>query len=637
MKAEKALANKIQRITRSAKDTEVPAFMGNLSGTVKADNNNNVYVTLLNGQVETVKNNTVPAVPMLPIIIGSKAGSNVTEVLRMRNVYDYPPYVSIPNHFEKNHSEFGVDPARITAGQFFPGLAFPIAETMTVRFYGFVYYLDGYHIIDNQVIDLSGEVPVAAGANMVLVEVDSSGVVSFRAGITKDSRELLTYEDIPLISATKAPLFAVSVYFGQTQIIKSRTYTDIYDLRFAGVSTGGISTIVEWADILSVPSEFNPDTDVTDLLYPRKWIKNIAPTVNDDDVAGYSKSDVWVDQANEAIYICLNNATGAAAWWQVPAGSGDALFYVDGTLAVIATSACNVIVFTKPTNIPDWSFYIEDKGSAGTTTLDIHYVGGASIFTTQANRPSVAYDAAENLVVAVPDITDFVAGDVLELHIDAIATGAKSAVVAGRVSSTGAGGSGFNLNVEQSGGTPSVDNIGKIVFDGAEVTDDTGGQVTVKNVVVSVTTLQTRTQGTYTTPTSGDGIEITPLNIVLTPRKAGNKIILEWVVNYEAHEDDVFIVTRNGTRLANTTDGSNNRYAGIAAVPYDVDKASTMNTTVVKIIDESSLDIETTYALLVRSSHGTTHTFYLNRTVSSAGADQYETGLSVGTAMEINT
>jgi len=155
---------------------------------------------------------------------------------------------------------------------------------------------------------------------------------------------------------------------------------------------------------------------------------------------------------------------------------------------------------------------------------------------------------------------------------------------------------------------------------------------TVANVVM----VQTREQATYSAPTTGNGTVITPLNLVITPKKAGNRIILEWIVNGEMAFNVVYIVTRNGILLAETTNATNNRWACITAQPYDTDNHSTPDNAVVKIIDMNSLDVETTYELRVRSSHNiNAYTLYLNRTVDSAGQDCWEACLSVGTATEI--
>jgi hypothetical protein len=153
--------------------------------------------------------------------------------------------------------------------------------------------------------------------------------------------------------------------------------------------------------------------------------------------------------------------------------------------------------------------------------------------------------------------------------------------------------------------------------------------------VADIAHVQTRTQNTYSAPTSGDGVIIAELNITMTPKKAGNKIILEWHFNGEVTYNSVWIVTRDGTKLADTTNSGNNRWAGIIATPYDNNTSSTPDNAIIRIIDENTLATATTYKLLCRSSMGTTHTVYLNRTQASTGADEKEASLSTGTATEV--
>jgi len=153
--------------------------------------------------------------------------------------------------------------------------------------------------------------------------------------------------------------------------------------------------------------------------------------------------------------------------------------------------------------------------------------------------------------------------------------------------------------------------------------------------VLQVATVQTRTIATYAAPTTGDGTEITPLTITMTPTAAGNRIVLDWIVNGECYWNTGYIVTRNGVKLTDTTDATNNRWAVITAQPYDVDSTSTPDNAVIRIIDNSSLATSSTYRIQIRSTTTTAYTLYLNRTVASAGADIYETSLSTGSATEV--
>lgn len=66
--------------------------------------------------------------------------------------------------------------------------------------------------------------------------------------------------------------------------------------------------------------------------------------------------------------------------------------------------------------------YIKTPGTSGSTIIDIHK-NGTTIFTTQANRPSVAYDDSPPKAEGVPDVTALVAGDVLTFDVDIDAGG----------------------------------------------------------------------------------------------------------------------------------------------------------------------------------------------------------------------
>lgn len=157
----------------------------------------------------------------------------------------------------------------------------------------------------------------------------------------------------------------------------------------------------------------------------------------------------------------------------------------------------------------------------------------------------------------------------------------------------------------------------------------------VQGSVVKMAMTQTRAHSSYTVLPTGDGVALTSMSLTLTPKKAGNRVVLEWIIVGEGSENVTYLVTRNGVMLAEATNASNNRWAGITPQAYDTDNSSTMDNTVVKIIDMNSLDVASTYELRVRSSNGTTYTLMLNRSMGAVGQDSYENGLSVGTATEV--
>jgi len=53
-----------------------------------------------------------------------------------------------------------------------------------------------------------------------------------------------------------------------------------------------------------------------------KWDATVAPGVGDDSADGYIVGSIWADVINKAVYVCTNNAAGAAVWVQILAASG---------------------------------------------------------------------------------------------------------------------------------------------------------------------------------------------------------------------------------------------------------------------------------------------------------------------------
>ena len=160
--------------------------------------------------------------------------------------------------------------------------------------------------------------------------------------------------------------------------------------------------------------------------------------------------------------------------------------------------------------------------------------------------------------------------------------------------------------------------------------------------------VQTRTQGIFVIPASSGsggaakvGVDITPLNVIITPQKVGNKIELKFAVfgmsnSLSSATAIGFILKRNGSNLPSTTDGSDNYYA-VNAVPFASGETATTtpSVTMVTLTDNNSLDSATTYTLAVRLTHSnsSTRNFYLNRS-ASAPASSAETGVSTTTITE---
>jgi hypothetical protein len=103
-------------------------------------------------------------------------------------------------------------------------------------------------------------------------------------------------------------------------------------------------------------------------------------------------------------------------------------FHVPGALVVTADVGG---AFISPDNRTIEAIYIYcgDAGSASTTTVDVH-LNGTTIFTTQANRPQLAWDDANGVAKSgTPDTPDLVENDILTFDIDAIGTDASDLTI----------------------------------------------------------------------------------------------------------------------------------------------------------------------------------------------------------------
>ena len=290
-------------------DLEFNAFLGNGDAVVKADDLGNVNVIDFNGNPFVVHNSRVPLIPRLPVVVGYEGTDRKRrQILRSLNVYSNSPYVDVPNHAD-SHQWFSYDPIRVSAEQFYPGLALPISGTLTVQYYGTPYYLSGVHHGSNQVIDLSPYVP-SSGAVWVTVQIDASGVISFVSSGSVASRDLLEYENIPDPSVDNKSLFAVKMYYGQTEIIKTRLDTDIIDLRFTGLVSGTSSLPPLTGNRVVVTSASGTITTDSEIMYdPTEHVLAIGDWLTPEFVGASNVMYLHGDDASAAYYSVIYSDT----------------------------------------------------------------------------------------------------------------------------------------------------------------------------------------------------------------------------------------------------------------------------------------------------------------------------------------
>jgi hypothetical protein len=160
--------------------------------------------------------------------------------------------------------------------------------------------------------------------------------------------------------------------------------------------------------------------------------------------------------------------------------------------------------------------------------------------------------------------------------------------------------------------------------------------------VIQTVTVRSDVRNTYSAPTSGIGTVITPLNLVITPKRLDSVIWLRWTIHGEAHHETMLVVHRGSTLIGYNRDRGNVRFSGILTFLYDNDYGSTPSSYTVNWFDDLSRSLESgaaatqfTYSLACRSASGAAYTLALNRPNGNTGADGNEVGVSFGWAREI--
>ena len=172
---------------------------------------------------------------------------------------------------------------------------------------------------------------------------------------------------------------------------------------------------------------------------------------------------------------------------------------------------------------------------------------------------------------------------------------------------------------------------------GNEIVFNAAHQMHHQGKVVQTITVTTSSRPTLTAINSGNGTLISSaLNLTITPYRADSWIWLRWTVAYEVNHDTVFLVQQDGSLIGFNTDLGNNRWSGILTPQYDGDYSTTPQVSTINWFVLAGSTTARTYQLCIRSSGGSNHTFALNRTISSAGTDGQENGVSHGIAREIS-
>ena len=187
----------------------------------------------------------------------------------------------------------------------------------------------------------------------------------------------------------------------------------------------------------------------------------------------------------------------------------------------------------------------------------------------------------------------------------------------------------------------SVGQLKGLTVNSNTITIPAGHKLYAPGSVVQVQKVRTEARNTYSAATSGNGTTVTDLNLTITPKFSNSLLVAQWMFNGELNHDAVILIHKDGSLITTTNEtgynatAGNSRWSGFSFSPYDTDVASTPQNMFIQYFATAGSASSMTFAPAVRSSNGTGQTFYLNRTVGSAGQDSYEVSVSTGMIWEI--
>ena len=183
--------------------------------------------------------------------------------------------------------------------------------------------------------------------------------------------------------------------------------------------------------------------------------------------------------------------------------------------------------------------------------------------------------------------------------------------------------------------------VGTISTSNPAVTFADGVQLSYPGRVVQVITCRTDTITSYYQPANSNGTTLAELNLTITPKYSSSLLLMQWMINGETGNDNVFLIHQNGSLI--TTAGyegyngnaGNQRWSGYVCMYYDRDTSSTGSNYYIQYAIPATNLNQRTYAPAVRNSGPDTSIFTLNRTYDGRGQDNYEIMVSTGMIMEI--
>lgn len=190
-------------------------------------------------------------------------------------------------------------------------------------------------------------------------------------------------------------------------------------------------------------------------------------------------------------------------------------------------------------------------------------------------------------------------------------------------------------------------NLASVTLTNAKINANaiTNTKLNFAGAVIQTRVIRFDARPSYSGPTNATtgGTRLTQLRLDITPVYSNSLIVCEWWINGEAnnHDSGWSVVTNGGNRASGTyaqfnqNVGNNSHSYLLGDTFYDQDTGSTPTCSLLTYYDVPGNTSARFYEPVYGSNDGGTRTFFINRTVGSAGQNNHENGVSFGRITEI--
>ncbi len=164
------------------------------------------------------------------------------------------------------------------------------------------------------------------------------------------------------------------------------------------------------------------------------------PGVNDDTNLGYVVGDLIMNTTTGEFFVCTDNTSTAAVWAELRSSESGTIdqvltWNVSGPVGT-GTGQDGLRIALADGIIQSIAISLEDRGNNGNSIVDLNKhiptkpittqrngTAGTTIYTTQANRPTLTGNTptkTDNAIIQAtdPDVVSFLEGDFFTMDVD---------------------------------------------------------------------------------------------------------------------------------------------------------------------------------------------------------------------------